>query len=240
MSERRFYEAIVVRNDDPEKLGRIRATCRALAGAKEQLPFWIRPRVPFSSVRQEGIPSAGTPGVGWFFVPEIDSTVILDVMVKDDTDQGRFESLLAHPDVFYSCAGPTKGRPPAPVFQGDEYPRLRGLVTPSGHTMLFDDEKEEITISRTGNEQYIKWEASGDIFIQATEGTITIHGGHVKIDEEADTHLVRGEDLKTWLDNFISAYNSHIHPTSTGPSSVPTVPGTNLPSSALSSNHQVK
>jgi hypothetical protein len=223
------YEAVVSNNADPDKLGRIQVVCDHLAGAGKTLPFWVEP-AGFSSSRGRD----DTTAAGWFGVPEKGSRVTIEVLEAHPTDRSRMESIVTNPVARYHPGPLSKLAPPGSDFTGAAYPSIRGYRSPSGHVLLFDDSAgaEAITVRHASGASYVRIDA---------DGTMTLHAPHVKIDEAADTHLVRGEDLREWITAFIDQkYNMHIHPTGVGPSGPPTVPATTLPSSALSSNHKVK
>lgn len=240
------HDALVADNQDPLKLGRIKVRCAALAGRDSTLPYWVEPAGFAASKGRDDV-----TGAGWFVVPEKGSHVILEVMVSHPTDRSRQESLVMNPQARYFPAAPTKLNPPGADFIGADYPEVRGFRTPSGHVWLFNDKKaaEGITVRHQNAETLLTMLPDGTLTVQAgagsyltilKDGTITLHAPNIKIDAAATQALVRGDDLKTWLDAFISQkYNAHIHPTGVGPSGVPTVPATVLPTSALSANHKV-
>ncbi len=223
------YNAVVTRVNDPKRLGRIRVRCADLVGSDAEFPFWVEPGAAVSSQGSE----AGVVA-GWFDVPRPGTVVTLEVMQSHPADAGPYEALLTHPLPRYFPAPIPATAAPDPELTGGKYPERRGYRTPSGHLLVFDDSAggETITIRH----------ASGSAYVGiAPDGTMTLHAPHVKIDEAADTHLLRGEDVKAWLDEFVQQkYNTHIHPTGVGPSGPPTVSATGLPNSALSANHTVK
>lgn len=252
---RQLYSANVVDNQDPEFRGRIRVTCRSLVGqdAQEvdlQLPYWVEP-AHFCASSELDVESG--VGAGIFFVPEVGSRVILEVIISDPRYDGvRGEALILHPQPKYYAA------PFSPVFavpvdftDAAKYPRVRGMRTPGGHTVLFDDNQgaETITIRHQNTETLMTMTPEGTMTIQANascyvtilkDGTMTLHAPNIKLDAAATQAIVRGNDLLTWLNSTLKVWlNQHIHPTGVGPSGPPTVLAQDTPSSVLSSKHKV-
>lgn len=227
----RRYNAVVARTNDPLRMGRIRVFCAELLPQDVELPAWVEPSHFLLSKGRDD-----ATGTGFFWVPEIGSKVLLEVTWTDplsDARPGETFISAANPRYFPSTHS-NAALPGADFGNADKYPCIRGFRDPAGHVLIFDSSRgdETITIRHSSGASYVTI---------AADGTMTLHAPVVQIDKDADTHLVRGEDLKSWIDNFINnRFNTHIHPTGVGPSDVPTVPATTLPSSALSSNHKVK
>ena len=220
------YDGIVADNADPLNLGRIMAECPALLEDGETFPYWIDPGGFLASKGRDDALACG-----WFFIPEKGSHVTIEVMTDHPTDQTSNEILAINPQARYYPTSMSAENQAGLDFTG---PSVRGLRTPSGHVLIFDDTKgaEKVTLRHMAGTAYFTISASGDV---------TIHAPHVLIDKDADTHMVRGEDLRSWIKTFIEQkYNMHIHPTGVGPSGPPTVTTTELPSTALSANHKVK
>lgn len=216
----RTYDAIVARNDDPEKLGRVRCRCRDLVPGKDELPFWIEPVIGAISVGSTigGPPgeSEGEPAAGWFWVPEVDSHVILEIRLSDESDQGRWESFVDNPQIRFRPAGYSRRFPPASDFTTGDYPRVRGLRTPSGHTLIFNDQTGVITIRHADGQQYATMSADGTTTIEAPRINVGA-GGSVALN-----YLVRGDELLTYLNDwYTTIFNQHIHGTGVGPSGLP-------------------
>ena len=80
----------------------------------------------------------------------------------------------------------------------------------------------------------------GEIVIQ-TPGNVTIEGANINIGLNADQAAVLGNNLQTYIDNFInSIFNTHTHPTAMGPSGPSITPGVALSPNVLSQTVKVK
>lgn len=134
MGER--HHAIVTKNDDPDKLGRIMVKCAAITGdADTELPMWVQPLFDW----------------GWFYIPDIDEQVEIEVVTDSDVDESRGQALIADAEVrwlgkrYYSPQGATPLKVP-PDFTS-QYGKQRGFATPFGHVLLFDDKTPAIYLT---------------------------------------------------------------------------------------------
>ena len=126
-----FFEAIVTRNDDPEKRGRVRVTCGALAG-NEELERWVEPTFPTAGKQH-----------GWFYVPQPGDVVTLRVYIGDTEDEVIGMGFLQDPDYTYVAAlQPTPDRIHN-AFKAN-YPKRFGYISPQGLMLLFDDQDVKI------------------------------------------------------------------------------------------------
>jgi hypothetical protein len=252
---RQKYNAIVKNNDDPKRMGRIRVVCGELVGQnsngdERELPYWVEPANFCLSAE---VDKDSGVGAGTFFVPEVGTRVILEIIRADPRgDELSGEAMLLHPQPRYYAAPYSPVFAPGPDFvSGDTYPRVRGLRTTSGHTVLFDDNEptSSISIKHANGQTVILMDADGTVSILAgtqsyvtipIDGTVTIHAPNIKLDAAATQALVRGNDLLTWLNGTLKTWlNNHIHPTGVGPSGTPTVQAQDTPSTVLSTKHKV-
>lgn len=208
MASKEIHIAVVSRNNDPEQLGRIRVKCRTLARADVELPYWVRPIVPFSG-----------KGHGWFHVPAPGDVVDVEVAVSDDTDETHGETFLLTPDMRYRAAEYDSNRPIGEEFKTN-YPHRRGIKTKAGHLLLFDDKsgREAVIIKANFGGSATTITLTKDrIEINNPQADMAVKVRTCDLIDGANAHMVRGEDLKAWL-------LGHTHGTPSGPSSTPIQP----------------
>lgn len=211
MISKETHIAVVADNQDPEKRGRIKVRCLGLLGDDETvIDWWIDPCFDW----------------GWFYVPDLNEQVEIEVTNKSDTDEYNGQAFIDEPDMrwrgkrFYDQENTAVND----VFK-ENYGKQRGFSTPSGHVVMFDDTEgsEKISISFKG----------GNIKIDINEDTISIQNENTQIDVSSDKiQLGEGTTEPMVLGNkFKTIYDAHTHSTAMGPSGPPVVP---LPSDNLS------
>lgn len=193
------HYALVTDNNDPEKRGRLLVKSQSLTGADFQLPDWVEPG---------GAAYASTKNGATLFVPAIGSTVELVADVHDtEFDDMPNERFLQNPSIKWRPATLTAadGPMPLPADLATNYPERRGIITPAGHQLIFDDTSGELIVkSKAGSTMVFK--ANGDIVLKSP----------VKIGEGATELMILGNA-------FMTLYNAHTHPTGVGPSGPPVV-----------------
>lgn len=221
MPKKEYHEAVVVDNLDPEKRGRVRVSCPTIVSG-EELGDWLEPIFPFTDSQEQA---------GWFFVPSINASVRVEIESEENSEANGIQ---AH---WHCTLYPDNSVPEE--FQ-ENYPNRRGFKTKSGHIIIFDDQDETITIrSSSGSEIHIT--QSGRIELKPKSGE------SVYIGDGADQSLVLGDNLFTWINDFITnVYNTHTHliagAMGGGPgitSNVP-IPVDTVPTDLLSQYHKVK
>lgn len=291
------HEATVVSTDDPEKRGRIRVSCSGILGdAESDLPMWVEPTLDW----------------GFFAIPEVGEIVEIVVDASNTQDEMFEQTSIENLNPrwygarFYQKT--TDGAAPVPeIFTSKNYGKRRGLRTPAGHVLVFDDTsgQEEITLSastpdpadssgKTKKQAFVSMNSDGSIvlsntkgstiylnakdgqlsiidqfgntyasdedglklvskhgyFFEMKEGTVQLVAGanvviqanncslkaaSVDIVDGADSFMVRGTDLMTWLNSHTHNYNPG--PGAPVPSLTPTVPA---PGTILSTAAKVK
>lgn len=239
--------ARVVENQDPDKRGRLRVTCAGLMGDNETvLPGWVEPGFAWGSFNP--------PDIGELIEVECNAT-------NDQQEDAGYQAFLENPDIrwtgrrFDSLAAGNP-RPPDAAFTDKNYGKRRGLATPGGHVLMFDDtndDKEVILRWKDGEDiATIRFSKDGIEITDKAGNMIVINGDDTidvtapKINHNAngaaDQAHVRGNELSDWINNTLktAAYDTHQHPTAFGPSGAPIVPLQAPPSTILSTDAMVK
>lgn len=211
------FEAIVASTDDPEKRGRIKATCADFTGDPDAvLPDFIEPVFDW----------------GWFYTPDVGEIVEIEVVTNDDTDEMPGASMILSPTIhwrnkrFYHT-GDEDPRPINEQFTSSNYGKRRGFATPAGHVIMFDDTpgSEKVLITdKTGNVIEMK---SAGLVIRSPSSIVYLGEGA----EASGQPVIRGTDWQTW-----EVAHTHPDPLSgfTGPPVQP------IPPTVLSSTTKVK
>ena len=239
-----IYNGIVTRNNDPDRLGRIRCRCRELIGGPSgvagELPFWIEPAMGAlgACIEVGAAPGDVTAGVacGWFWVPEVGGRVLLEVHTSDRPVKRAAERLLDAPRFRYRPTGYAKVARPDAEFTGDSYPRVRGFRTPAGHIVTFDDQIGRVTVRHASGSQWVEMDETGVTTIEAPRVNVGLG------EDDAHNYLVRGDELLAWMVDWLTnTFNLHIHGTGVGPSGPPS-PQSLMPDhdSFLSDKHYVE
>jgi len=159
-----LHSAIVVENEDPEGLGRIKVRYHWA----EEETVWVRFMVPYAS----------TDG-GWFGLPEIGDEVIIAYEFGD-------------PDypIALGAVYNKESVPPSDTSGNDC--NIRMMQTKSGNQIYFNDTggSEEIRITMDGGKNGIVMKLSGPtLSIKSDGGDVTIESNNITIESQMDINL---------------------------------------------------
>jgi hypothetical protein len=183
----RTYLARVVNNKDPEKRGRVKVSCPDLVGTNRELPDWVEPLLDW----------------GWFYVPDVDELIEIEVLLTTGRDTRPLESSLHKLNMKWRGGrvyGGEKTDAPRPIpDQFTENYKRRGIATPLGHILFFDDTPGEQTVT-------LSWSDGSTPPVYSsitvdTDGTIKLSLGdgqhllHLK-ENELEVKLSEGASLK--------------------------------------------
>ncbi|MBV8255134.1 MAG: hypothetical protein JO154_21205 [Chitinophaga sp.] len=159
--------AIVVDNNDPERLGRIKVRFR---WQQEGASPWIQVLLPYTG-----------KGKGIFFLPEINEAVWVSFQ-----DQ--------HPEYPIVTGSYYHGK--APANAGDAQNTLKIIRTRSGHTILLDDApgSEQITISdKSGNS--LLMDTANKLMQLESPGLLTIKADNIHLQATATVSVQAGNSI---------------------------------------------
>lgn len=220
------YPAVVTFNKDPKKQGAIRVACVGLLGDDDvEVPVDVLPVHTW----------------GWFYVPDIGELVEIECVEGSSEDEQHGQASIDNLDLKWRSAryyGNEEGDVPTPInpaFTSKNYGKRRGFATPAGHVFMFDDTEgqEEITLSWKDGSAFVTLDAKGTITLQNKAGaTFVMNTTSDKIVVTAGTIELNGGEQAAVLGDLFKAYfDTHTHPTPTGPSGPPIMP---MPPTTLS------
>ena len=189
---RRFgkYAGTVTNVDDPENMGRIRATVPRVFNAEESR--WALPCTPYAG-----------PDAGLFAVPPIGAGVWIE-----------FEAGQVDRPIWSGGWWPRGDAPQAEEGrQGSQ--KTKTLKSDSGLNVALDDDSEAIVISdANGQNKMTVFSRQGQIEIEAS-GKVQINAGEIDLIKSARHPLVFGDDLLIHLTQLVTMFNAHTHPAQT-------------------------
>jgi len=173
MSKRRpatnLQMAVVVDNNDPEKMGRIKV--KFPWNESDETP-WVRLAVPHAGSDR-----------GWLSLPEIDDEVLIGYEQNN-------------PDLPIALAALYNKDTALPADPGDKND-IKVFMTRSGNQICFTDAdgSEEINIAMKDGKNQIVMQLSGPSITVKSEGDISIEGNNVSIKAQQEVKIEAGTDL---------------------------------------------
>lgn len=213
------FPATVTNVDDPLKVGRVKVKCPGLVRSDRELPYWLAPSFPFVSSK----------AAGWFFPPDVGDQVEIEVTDAAKSDEIGGESSISAPNARYRAYLYNDAQQLPDEFK-ENYPKRRGVKTPGGTILLFDDTEDSeqslwqdkygnvILMTKTGvriyndNGSYLEIVKSG--------GTTTLRAsGMLKIELDGSVAIARHNDLVipdtnmiAWMTTLTAAINAILGP----------------------------
>ncbi|TET46792.1 hypothetical protein E3J59_02730 [Candidatus Aerophobetes bacterium] len=221
------YKGIVIDNDDPEKLGRLRVKIPSVLG-ENVVSGWSMPCVPYGGANDQG----------FFFIPEKDAGVWIEF------EEGDLEFPIWVGTFWTKPGGATEVPKPGDI-QSPPSRKIIRTVKENSIELEDKDNEEAIIITEKTNGNKITMNSNGIIVedgnsnkIELTSSGVTITSSKIKIGQsalDASGQLVLGTTLSQLLSTFLVQLNTHIHTGNMGaPTSPPMVPMQLDISSALS------
>ena len=198
------YRGIVVDNDDPQQLGRLKAHIPEVLG--EENSGWALPCVPY----------AGN-GSGQYTVPEPDTGVWIEFEAGDPSRP-----------IWSGCWW---GDGQLPANNGGESgaPSLRIIRSEHGLMLTFDDSSQVITVSDEGGSNLLEIQVTaGLITLKGTTKAI-IEAPLIELVENAAHPLVFGDSLLQYLTQVVTMLNTHLHPGQVAGGFIPVTPAPPVP-----------
>ena len=180
------FAGLVADVDDPEGLGRLRATVPELFGAETSA--WALPCAPYAG-----------PDQGFFAVPPVGAAVWIEFQAGD----------VSRP---IWCGGWwPRGDAPKPEEGGQGAQATKVLKTGSGLNIALDDDGEAAVISDgAGANKITLTSRNGRIVIEAT-GKVVVDAPQIELVSGAPHPLVFGDNLLSYLNQLVATFNAHTH-----------------------------
>jgi len=198
------YRGLVKKTTDPLGLGRLQALVPEVLG---DVPTgWALPCAPY----------AGT-GVGLFTIPPVGAGVWIEFEAGD----------VSRPVWAGTWWG--KGDVPRDEQGATAQPKTKILRSEAGLIISLDDEAQTITLSDSGSKNIVAIRAVDGTVEIKSEVNVLIEAPLIQHGKDAAHPPVFGDDLLSFLTDFVTAFNKHLHPGQTvaGVPVTPTPPGPN-------------
>lgn len=180
------YAGLVTDRDDPERLGRIRASVPEVLG--DEPSSWALPCAPFSG-----------PDEGCFAVPPVGAAVWIEFQAGD----------VSRP--IWTGGWWPRGDVPVPEEGSAGDPETKVMKTSSGLHIALDDAGNTAVVSDgAGANKITVRSRGGEIQVEAV-GKVVINAAQIELIESASHPLVFGDSLLSYLSQLVATFNGHTH-----------------------------
>jgi len=180
------YAGLVADVDDPESLGRIRATVPEVLG--ETTSGWALPCAPYVG-----------PDQGFFAVPPVGAAVWIEFQAGD----------LRQP--IWAGGWWPRGDTPKPEEGSQGKQATKVLKTGSGLNIALDDDGEVAVVSDGGGSNKLTLRSrDGQIVIEAT-GKVVVDAPQIELVKGAPHPVPFGDNLLSYLNQLVATFNAHTH-----------------------------
>ncbi|MEM8840503.1 MAG: phage baseplate assembly protein V [Pseudomonadota bacterium] len=180
------YAGTVTDVDDPEQMGRVRATVPRALG--DSVTPWALPCTPYAG-----------PDQGLFAVPPVGSGVWIEF------EEGNVERPI------WTGAWWPRGDTPRPEEGEEGGQNTKILKTESGLNVALDDRNNVLVVSDGNGANKITIKSDeGQIRVEAS-GKVVVDARQIELIERGAHPLVFGDDLLVYLNQVVALFNSHTH-----------------------------
>lgn len=207
------YRGIVSDNQDPRKMGRIRARVPKVLGDVET--GWALPCAPYSG-----------DGIGAYAVPEPGTGVWIE-----------FEAGDVSIPIWSGCWW---GKDKLPENESSimATPSLKITRSSTGLIFALDDDAQTITLSDSDGRNLITIKTQDGLIKFLASSKVIVEAPQIELVENAAHPVVFGDLLLQYLNQLVMVFNSHMHPgeTAVGIPVTPAPPTPMFPSASNSLN----
>lgn len=198
------YRGLVADVNDPQKLGRIKATVPAVLGEEES--GWALPALPYAG-----------PTMGQFTLPPVGAGVWIEFEAGDPSRP-----------IWTGCFW-SSGQLPKDQDGTEATDQMRILQSEQGLLVALNDDSQTITVSDSSGTNLLKIEAqAGKIRVQA-QTKVIVEAPQIEIVDSAAHPAVFGDDLLTYLNTLVTMFNTHLHPGELAAGVLPVTPAPPVP-----------
>ncbi len=198
------YRGLVVDNNDPNQLGRLRAHVPEVLGDVDS--GWALPCLPYSG-----------DGSGQYTVPEPGAGVWVEFEAGD----------LSRP--IWSGCWWGNGQLPADNGGQSGLPSLKIIRSEQGLMVTLDDSGQVITVSDENGSNLLEIQVmAGKITIKGAVKAV-VEAPQIELVENAQHPVVFGDSLLQYLSQVVMQLNTHIHPGELAAGFIPVTPAPPVP-----------
>jgi Type VI secretion system/phage-baseplate injector OB domain len=198
------YRGTVDRNDDPSDLGRIRAKVPEVLG--DVVSGWALPCAPYAG-----------DGVGLFTIPHKGAGVWIEFEAGD----------VSRP--IWAGTWWAKDERPKDEQGTAAKPANKILRTEGGLIASLDDNAKTIALSDENGKNIVSIKAKDGTVEVKSSTSVTLEAPAIKHGKNANHPAVFGDNLLTYLTEFVTKFNTHIHPGELAAAIIPVSPVPPMP-----------
>ncbi|UCF91867.1 MAG: hypothetical protein JSW39_26950, partial [Desulfobacterales bacterium] len=181
------YRGLVTDNDDPRRIGRVRALVRELLG---DVPTgWALPCAPY----------AGN-GEGQFTVPPVGAGVWIE-----------FESGDLSRPIWSGCWW-GENQVPEDNAGSAATPALKIIRSANGFMVTLDDNSQTVTVSDANGRNMLEIRVQQGLITVKSATKAIVEAPQIELVENAAHPIVLGDNLLQYLNQLVTMFNAHLHP----------------------------
>jgi hypothetical protein len=180
------YRGLVTDNDDSTKRGRVKVKVPSVL---HDLEVWAVPCLPYTG-----------KNVGSYLIPEPKAGVWVEFEGGDPSYPIWTGGFWANDELPENEEG------------GEAKPQRRIIRSERGLMIAFDDDSEKLSISDQNGDNIMTIEAQSGVVKISANTRIVVEAPKIELVENSTHPLVFGDDLLQYINQFVTIFNTHMHP----------------------------